>query len=375
MHTKINELGKSKPVLAALVATVVLALAGTAFGYSAMATTVTLSLDGQAATVKASGDTVGEVLASEGIEVNEHDIVAPGLDQPVADGDRITVRFGKPLELNVDGKATTYWVTATDVSGALAQIGQRFLGADLSASRGATLSRDGLSLLVTTPKFFRVQVGSKPTARHKVAARTVEDLLRDLDVKYDSDDVIKPALGHVLKAGDKVVLTRVRVVEKSFKGEVVEFETIEHRDSSMYEDESTTQREGRDGLRDVTYLLRYENGVLVGRKVVTQDVLRQPLSAIVTVGTKERPAVFSGGSTVWDALARCESGGNWAINTGNGYYGGLQFSLSTWRAYGGSGYPHQNSREEQIRIATKLRDASGGYGAWPACASSLGLPR
>jgi len=374
VHTKINELGKSKPVLAALVATVVLALAGTAFGYSAMGTTVTLSLDGQAATVKASGDTVGEVLASEGIEVNEHDIVAPDLDQPVADGDRITVRFGKPLELNVDGQATTYWVTATDVSGALAQIGRRFLGADLSASRGATLSRDGLSLLVTTPKFFRVKVGSKPTARHKVAARTVEDLLRDLDVKYDSDDVVKPALGHVLEAGDKVVLTRVRVLKKSIKGEVVEFETIEHHDSSMYEDETTTQREGRNGLRDVTYLLRYENGVLVGRKVVTQDVLRQPLSAIVTVGTKERAAVFSGGSTVWDALARCESGGNWAINTGNGYYGGLQFSLGTWQAYGGSGLPSNNSREEQIRIATKLRDASGGYGAWPACARSLGLP-
>src|SRR6187402_3693938 len=80
------------------------------------------------------------------------------------------------------------------------------------------------------------------------------------------------------------------------------------------------------------------------------------------------------GNSVWDDLARCESGGNWAINSGNGYYGGLQFSLSTWRAYGGPGYPHTASRETQIAIATKVRDASGGYGAWPACARSLGLP-
>ena len=76
----------------------------------------------------------------------------------------------------------------------------------------------------------------------------------------------------------------------------------------------------------------------------------------------------------WDALADCESGGNWSINTGNGYYGGLQFSLGTWQAYGGSGYPHENSREEQIRIATKVRDARGHYGDWPACAAKLGLP-
>ena len=78
---------------------------------------------------------------------------------------------------------------------------------------------------------------------------------------------------------------------------------------------------------------------------------------------------------MWDALAQCESGGNWAINTGNGYYGGLQFNLGTWQAYGGTGLPSQASRETQIAIATKLRDASGGYGAWPGCSAKLGLPR
>ena len=66
----------------------------------------------------------------------------------------------------------------------------------------------------------------------------------------------------------------------------------------------------------------------------------------------------------WDAIAMCESGGNWGINTGNGYYGGLQFSLGTWRANGGSGMPHLASRDEQIRVAENtLR--SQGVGAWP----------
>lgn len=76
--------------------------------------------------------------------------------------------------------------------------------------------------------------------------------------------------------------------------------------------------------------------------------------------------------SVWDRLAQCESGGNWAINTGNGYYGGLQFTLSTWQSVGGSGYPHQASREEQINRAQILQ-ARSGWGQWPACAAKLGL--
>ena len=89
----------------------------------------------------------------------------------------------------------------------------------------------------------------------------------------------------------------------------------------------------------------------------------------------------------WDRLAQCESGGNWAINTGNGYHGGLQFSASTWAAYGGQEFADvtdgpdidefaatadQASREEQIYVAEKVL-AQQGWGAWPACSASLGL--
>ena len=68
----------------------------------------------------------------------------------------------------------------------------------------------------------------------------------------------------------------------------------------------------------------------------------------------------------WDAIAACESGGNWAINTGNGYYGGLQFTMGTWRANGGTGSPHNASREEQIRVAENVLRTQG-IGAWPTC--------
>ena len=79
-----------------------------------------------------------------------------------------------------------------------------------------------------------------------------------------------------------------------------------------------------------------------------------------------------GDYATWDALAECEASGNWAINTGNGYYGGLQFSLSSWQAVGGSGYPHEASRETQITMGQRLQ-AAQGWGAWPACSAELGL--
>ncbi len=73
----------------------------------------------------------------------------------------------------------------------------------------------------------------------------------------------------------------------------------------------------------------------------------------------------------WDAIAQCESGGNWGISTGNGYYGGLQFNPGTWRANGGSGNPASASREEQIRVAENVLKTQG-IGAWPVCGKRSG---
>ena len=76
--------------------------------------------------------------------------------------------------------------------------------------------------------------------------------------------------------------------------------------------------------------------------------------------------------STWDKVAQCESGGNWATSTGNGFHGGLQFTASTWRSFGGSGMPHQASRTEQIAVAERVL-AAQGWKAWPACSRELGL--
>ena len=89
-----------------------------------------------------------------------------------------------------------------------------------------------------------------------------------------------------------------------------------------------------------------------------------------TAASAATPAATS--TSTWDALAQCESGGNWSTNTGNGFSGGLQFTQSTWAANGGTGSPANATREQQIAVAQNVQ-ASQGWGAWPSCAAQLGL--
>jgi resuscitation-promoting factor RpfB len=378
VRSSIALLSKSRRALFVLVGGVVAALVATTVGYASMSKTVTLSVDGEAGQVSTLGGTVADVLDAEGIEVGERDVVAPALDSKVNDGTRIAVRYARELQVSVDGEEKSYWVTASDVSSALDQLGLRYAGAELSVSRGAEISRDGLDLEVVTPKRITLVNGPRKARTVTVPALTVTEALADLDIALGERDEVKPGRDAELEDGDKIVVTKVRVVTKKVT-EDVDYDTIEKADSSMFEGDSKVVRAGRDGSRSVVYRLRYENGELVVRKELRATVLSQPRDAVVRVGTKAEAAPaanYASGSTVWDQLAQCESGGNWAINTGNGYYGGLQFNLDTWQAYGGTGYPHENSREEQIAVATRLRDANGGsYGSWPHCASQLGLPQ
>ncbi|MEV0557336.1 MULTISPECIES: transglycosylase family protein [unclassified Streptomyces] len=103
--------------------------------------------------------------------------------------------------------------------------------------------------------------------------------------------------------------------------------------------------------------------------VLAGAALLAPLGLLAATGN-----AAAADSGVWDRIAQCESGGNWHINTGNGYYGGLQFSAGTWRAYGGSAYAStadKASKAQQIAVATKVQRGQG-WGAWPTCSSRAG---
>lgn len=105
------------------------------------------------------------------------------------------------------------------------------------------------------------------------------------------------------------------------------------------------------------------------------SAIRRTVAALAIGGAAAAaaaPAANAAPASTWDALAQCESGGNWATNTGNGFYGGLQFTQQSWNGVGMSGSPMNASREQQIEAAERLL-AQQGWGAWPACSSKLGL--
>jgi resuscitation-promoting factor RpfB len=132
---------------------------------------------------------------------------------------------------------------------------------------------------------------------------------------------------------------------------------------------------GAPGAQDVTFEVSIVNGVETRRRLVAHDIVTPARPFVLRIGAKpgtQVPPVHNGAT--WDALAACESSGNWAINTGNGFYGGVQFEQNTWKRHGGLRYaPRADlaTREEQIAIA-ELTQARQGWGAWPVCSARLG---
>ncbi|MCC3289603.1 transglycosylase family protein [Arthrobacter sp. zg-Y1110] len=108
------------------------------------------------------------------------------------------------------------------------------------------------------------------------------------------------------------------------------------------------------------------------RRIVRRGLATAAITGAGAAGLAGMAAPANAASMDWDALAQCESGGNWSINTGNGYSGGLQFTPSTWAAFGGTGDAANASREEQIAVAERVL-AAQGPGAWPACTAKLGM--
>jgi uncharacterized protein YabE (DUF348 family) len=289
----------------------------------------------------------------------------------VADGDTVVVNRARPLQLTVDGVESEVYVTALSVDEALDQLGYRAEDLQVSASRSERLPLDGMQLSITTPKDVTLVVDGQQRVVTTTAA-TAGDLLAEQGVSLGETDRTSVYPEQALMDRMRVQVFRVQVDEVT-ETTAIPHGTVETRDGDAYEGDRTVTTPGVDGEQATTYRVTVTDGVETAREQVSTAVTREPVDEQVTVGTKERPAAPSvAGGGVWDRLAQCEAGGNWAINTGNGYYGGLQFNLGTWRANGGTGLPSDASREEQIAVGERVQ-ASQGWGAWPACARKLGL--
>jgi len=345
-----------------------------AAGVAQLDKSVALSVDGKSSAVHLFGDTVGDLLAHQGIKLSSHDLVAPAVSTPLADNQKVVVRYGRLLTVTVDGKTKEFWTTSTTVAGALSELGIRADSAKLSVSRSQPLGRLGLAMSVTTPKSVSVSVDGK-TVKSRTTSATVADLLTELKVTVGAKDRVTPdPKTAIAPTGMKVAVARV--TQKTVgKAEAIAFSTQRRNDSSMYTGKTETLRAGKQGRKVVAHLRTWVDGKLESDKAGVTHVTAAPVARILAVGTKSRPVAAApvssgGGSTVngamWDRIAQCESGGNWAINTGNGYYGGLQFDSQTWLGAGGGSYASRAdlaSRTQQIAIANKVY-ADRGLAPW-----------
>jgi uncharacterized protein YabE (DUF348 family)/transposase len=363
---------RNRTLQRALVGAVLLALTVAGTCCVALHKAVTLSVDGSAKTVSTMKSRVIDVVRENGFTVGEHDQLYPAADQPVRGSETIVLRRGRPLQVSIDGQGSKQvWTTATTVDEALKQLSMSD-AAPVAGSPASRLPLAGMELPLVTPKNVQIDDGGVPKIL-RVAAPNVGVLLAEAGAPLEQQDTVVPPASTPVTEGMQVEVTRIRT------------QTVRARmplQPSMWRIEDPTlnisrqfvEAPGTPGTQDVTFTVSTVNGAEIDRQLLAHEIVTPARPSVQRIGAKEGTEVplVSDGAT-WDALASCESTGNWDINTGNGFYGGVQFNQSTWEAYGGLRYaPRADlaTREEQIAIAMLTRGRQG-WGAWPVCGARV----
>ncbi len=368
VFAKING-SKSLRVRVAVGAVCATVAAGGVMGVS-MHKNVAIDVDGDIRHVSTMAMSVESLLESEGLAPADGDKVSPAPDSGFGDGQTIKVNKLKELTLDIEGKRETIVTNASTVDQLMAERGLTHAAEETAF--GEELPVDGGQIEVALPKPVNL-VDGPARKRPTVAAHTVKDLLESLGTPLGAEDKVTPAADTKITPNLKIVVTRIKTEDVTLTEPVAPPE-VKKEDPTLVRDRKVVEKKGTPGEARVTYKVTTVNGRVVKRDKLTSEVLSEPVAATVRIGTKPGAPFVPPGS-VWDALAACEATGNWAINTGNGFYGGVQFDQNTWERWGGLEYaPRADlaTREEQIAIAKKTQ-AVQGWGAWPSCSSKLGL--
>jgi uncharacterized protein YabE (DUF348 family) len=345
-------------------------LAGGTAAFVAEDKTIELSVDGRPRTLHTFADDVTELLADEGVRVGAHDVVAPASGAALTSGDEVIVRYGRPVRLTLDGHRRELWTTARTVDGALRQLGVRAEGAYLSTSRSRRIGRAGLALDVRTERSVTIMAdGRVRTVRTNAA--TVREAVEQAGITLRGQDTTSVPPGSFPRDGQTVTVLRITGT-REVREERIPFAVRRVDDPTVFRGTEVVERAGRPGLRRVTYSLRTVNGVRQKPRLLRSEVVRQPRTRVVKVGTKPRPDSVRGADHLnWQGLAACESGGRPDAVDASGTYGGLyQFDTRTWHSLGGSGRPQDAPAEEQTFRAKKLY-VQRGASPWPHCGSRL----
>ncbi|MBP1817048.1 uncharacterized protein YabE (DUF348 family) [Mycobacterium sp. OAE908] len=343
-------------------------------GYAVAAhKTVKLTVDGSEMTVATMKSRVIDVVKENGFDVGERDDLYPAANDEVHQSESIVLRRSRPLQISLDGQnSRQVWTTASTVDEALAQL-RMSDKAPAAASRGSRVPLAGMSLPVVSAK--TVQLNDAGVIRTlRIAAPNVAALLEAAGVPLMQKDAVVPNAWAPIVDNMQIQVTRIRI-DKVTERMPLQPDNKQVPDPTLNMSRQVVEDPGTPGTQDVTFAVATVNGVETGRLPVANVVVNPARDGVLRIGAKpgtEVPPVTNG--PVWDALSRCEAGGNWAINTGNGFYGGVQFDQNTWERQGGLRYaPRADlaTREEQIAIAEVTR-ARQGWGAWPVCSGRIG---
>jgi len=361
------------PMLRLLVGVLLLVL-GLAGGFAvSTCKTLTLTVDGIALRVTTMKSRVIDIVQENGFNVNARDDLYPAADVQVRDAANIVLRRSRPLQITLDGHdPKQVWTTASTVDEALAQLAMTDT-APAAASRGSRVPLAGMALPVVSAKTVQINDGGAVRSVH-LAAPNVAGLLSAVGVPLLETDQAVPSATSPIVDGMEIQVTRNRIQRVT---ERIPLQPNSRRieDPEMNISRQVVEDPGSPGTQDVTFAVATVNGAETGRLPIANTVITQAREAVVRVGTKpgtDVPPVSNG--SIWDAIAGCEAGGNWAINTGNGYYGGVQFDQGTWERNGGLRFASRAdlaTREEQIAIAEVTRERQG-WGAWPVCSGRAG---
>ena len=249
--------------------------------------TVTLEIDGEAASVRTYAATVGDLLADQGLALSGHDVVAPALDTPLGEGQLVAVAYGRPITLWVDGEKTQAWTTARTVGDAVQAIGLRAEGAWFSVSRSARLPREGFDVALRMPK--AVAVVADGARRDLVTtAPSVADVLTEAGVAVGASDEVSADLRSAPTAGLVVTVTRVAAGQDVIQVPVP-FAEVRQDDATLLVGSTKVAREGVAGVATETYATALRDGAVVSKTLVSRVVSTAPVDRLVLVGTKPVP--------------------------------------------------------------------------------------
>lgn len=334
---------------------------------------VTVSIDGENVELTTFKSDVRSALDEAGYSVGENDVITPGLNASLASGDTVSIDRSRPVSLIAESGVIDAQTTATTVGEFLAEN-----GLDASALRGGNaddkLPLDGSRIEVAVPRVVTLSDGNDELHREYVFGTTVREALERSGAPIGPDDIVLPSADAPLLPGMFIRVLRVTHEEEKALAPI----DPPREDVDAPELDAGTEEvlePGTPGEREETWTVTKVNGVETERAMTSENTLTEPVPTKVRVGSKAAAPAVAAGGTVWDELVQCEATGNWNINTGNGFSGGLQFTPSTWQAYGGGQYASeawQATREQQIEVAEKVQ-AAQGWGAWPACTAKMGL--